>query len=72
MELSIILKTSVYRGERSDPVTIVHPFIEGETVKQLANRLFVMERETNYEGAVLDVIEIRLIATPRNQCGVVE
>lgn len=62
MKLAILLRTAEYRGDHSADVTRIYDLIPGETVEELARRLFVSNPYTKTEH---DWIEIRVVDTER-------
>jgi len=59
MKLSIILRTSDFRGDHEADVAIAYEVLLGETIEALAQRLFT-DKAPKWE----DVIEIRLVKEP--------
>lgn len=53
MQLTIIQKTTEYRGDHDAEVTIAHEYVPGETIEQL------YERICGESNKIADVIEIR-------------
>ncbi len=59
MKLSVMLRTTEYRGDRDAEVMIAHEVLPGETVMELTTRIISMT--TDGRPRKTDVVELRVV-----------